>query len=469
MESAYSFVLERLKEGPDADVLHITYEEVFTWAMERLLRRQMCNCRLLEIAQVAVDSIFAQYTGNNIKWIIEKQTEVGVLIMEVVIRQVGHSALSITGHLERLVSMAVSLVAPWRPGLYTPEGDRTILSIMVRKSLAWALRSSSFCPNDTLRAELLRFVSMCEVEDIMDADLSHHATCGLLLNVLNLTVTHLLPKGRIGLLWPIRKIIHHFYGAMGVLLRKCRENIEQLVIGEKERGATHLVTLMGQAARRVLWLRRTGNLSPVATVEEFLNILHILRLVVAWPPEMNLFHEPGMCRIAARAIATTCNCVLQTLDASVPEVDFVRLLDAVNNLFMTLAHFPPHAAVLELRCYHGHCLSRVVASLEKFKLHPICVPDPQETMKPDAPARFLDVLTGRLMEEPVKLLDTGVVMDQATLLTTLLATPVDPKTGDLVRDMSYELMPDLQEEIEVWRQQQQQMQEKEQQQPSEDE
>uniref|UniRef100_A0A0P4WH82 U-box domain-containing protein n=1 Tax=Scylla olivacea TaxID=85551 RepID=A0A0P4WH82_SCYOL len=467
----YTLILETLKKGPDAEGQPFTFEEVFDWALQMMSQHLMCSCRLFEMVQVAVDSIFAQYTGDNNKWVIDKQTLVGVLIMEVVSRHMAVQRLIITGQLERLVYLAVSLVAPWRSGLYQTKNDKPIMTKLLRKSIVWVLRSSRWCPNATLRAELLRFVSMCEMEDLLDEDLSHHATSGLLLNVLSLTVVQLLPKGRIGLLWPIRKILQHFCGTMGVLLQKCHENILQLVIGENERAVAYLVVLMGQAARRILWLRRTGNLTPVTTVDEFMNILYILRMMVAWPPNMRLFDEPGMCRIAAGAIAWTCRCIIQTQYARVSEVDFVKLLVGVNNLFMVLTYFPLKGAVLEeLRCYHGRCLSRVAASMKKFQLFPVSVPEPLKRMKPDAPARFLDVLTGRLMDTPVKHLATGVVMDQATLLTTLLATTVDPETGNLVRDMSYEIMTDLQEEIHVWRHQHHhhQQQEKEQQQPFED-
>ncbi|MPC42095.1 hypothetical protein E2C01_035709 [Portunus trituberculatus] len=460
----FRLMLETLREGPDAENQPFTYEEVFEWALLMLSQQQICTCRLFEMVQAAVGAISAQYTGDNDQWAIEKQALVGVLTMEVVIRHMVHRGQIISGQIERLVYLAVSLVAPWRSGLYETKNSKPILTKLARKSIAWVMRSSRWCPSLTVRAELLRFVSMCELEDLIDEELSHQATYGLLQNVLSLTVVHLLPKGRIGLLWSIRKILHHFCGSIGVILQRCHQSILHFTVGGNERAVARLVLLMGQAAKRVLRLRRSGNLTSVTTADEFMNILSILRILVAWPPNMKLFDEPGMCRIAAAAIAQTCHCIMKSPAARVTEVDFVNLLIGINDLFKALCSFPLQGAVLvELQCYHGCCLSLVAAKLKVFKIFPHFIPEPREMMKPNAPARFLDALTGRLMDTPVKHMNTGVVMDQATFLTSLLGTPIDPETGDMVHDMSYELMTDLYEEIQVWRQQQQE------QQPSEDE
>ena len=459
--------LKTLKKGPDAKDQDFTYEEVFDWAMLMLSQHEMCTCRVLDMVRVAVKAISSQYTGENNTWAIEKQTLVGTLAMEVVVRHMVSQGLTVSGQLKRLVHLAVSLVAPWRSGLYEIKNNRPIMTKLARTTIAWVSLCPRWCPSVTLRGELLRFISMFELEDILDEDLSFQAAASVLRNVLNMTVTHLLPKGRIGLLWPIRNIIYHFCGMMGILLQRCRRNILQLVIGDNERAVAHLVLLMGQAAKRLLWLRRSGDLSSQGTVDEFMNILYILRMLVVWPPNMKLFDEPGMCRIAARAIAQTCHYVMQTPDARVSEADFVKLLIAVNDIMKLLGYFPLNGAVLEeLRCYHGRCLSRLSAAMVKYKVLPLSVPEPRE-VKPDAPARFLDDLTGRMMDAPVKLMDTGAVVDQATLLTALLTTPVNPETDELVRDMSYELMTDLFEEIQVWKQEQEQ--EEQEQQPLEDE
>lgn len=323
------------------------------------------------------------------------------------------------------------------------------------------MRSSTRCPNPGLRLELLRFIAMFDLEDMMDEDIVSNVTFAILYNTKHLTMTRLLPMGRTGLVWPLRKVLYHFSGLLGALLRRSCDHIQQLAIGNVERSVSYLVVLMGQAAKRVLWLRRNGHLTPLGTVDQLMNILHILRLLVATPPNHEVFEEPGMCRIAAAAIAVTCRCIVQTPDSPAPAArqSFVKLVCEVND-FMALLVFQVKGTVVEeLRRYHGGCLSYIAAKMNQLGCSAASVPEPLKEVTQPAPERFLDTKTGRLMEAPVKLLVSGQVVDRATLLLLKLATAVDPETGVPVQDLSFEPLISLQDQIHAWTLQQQQLRE----------
>ena len=457
----YHSLLLRLEGGPSVFVEgeYMTLESVFNKTLEMLASRKFCVCHIYEMVHVARKAISAQYTGNNKFWIIRSLTRLGVLILEVVSRYVTYAELPLTGKWECVVSLALSLMRLWRSGLYVEQ--EPLMSEALKSWVVVSIRRLNGCPNPVLRLEMLRCIAMFDMDDMMDLNLVRESALGVMQNVIDLSVTRLLPKGRTGLLWPLMKILYQLQitGFLGAFMTSGYNHVRRLVVGDIERSMSYLVVLMGQAAKRVLWLRRNGYLTPLGTVDQLMNILHVLRLLVATPPNHEMFEEPGMCRIAAAAIAMTCRCIVQTPDSPAARQSFVNLVCEMNDFMAQLVFHVKGTVVEELRRYHGGCLSYIATKMNQLGCSAASVPEPLKEVKQPAPERFLDARTGRLMKAPVKLLVSGQVVDRATLLLLKLATAVDPQTGVPVQDLSFESLIYLQDEIHAWKLQQQRLRE----------
>lgn len=65
----------------------------------------------------------------------------------------------------------------------------------------------------------------------------------------------------------------------------------------------------------------------------------------------------------------------------------------------------------------------------------------------DAPEEFLDPIAATLMEDPVKLPSSGVIVDRTTIETHLLSDPTDPFNRSALRKEELIPCPDLQVKI----------------------
>uniref|UniRef100_A0A0P4WFX5 U-box domain-containing protein n=1 Tax=Scylla olivacea TaxID=85551 RepID=A0A0P4WFX5_SCYOL len=449
----YGALLQRMKRGPDAlvDGQHITLEEAFNKILEILSNGQFCACLVYEMVKVATKAIITKYKKNKV-FAMKGLTHLGLLTLEVVSRQVSYDDATFTLRWQRVTFLAVSLASCWRPELYRQPAQQT-RSLKYWTSMVMCRNNA--CPNPVLRIELLRFVAMWNLSDIMDVELGNNAIFGLMYNAIHIKARHLLPRRRVGMLSPLRSVLQqmHAAGLLGHLMLRSCSYMKRLVVGHVERSMTYLLVLMGNTARRVLWLCRKGDLTPVRSVEKLTDIMEILRLFVATQPNMELFEEPGLCQVAATTIARTCCCIVQIPDVPQASQALAKLVREMDSFFLTLIVFQKKGTIMgELQYHHARSLSFIDGKIKELQLAAFCLPE-SVAERQDVPERFLDSLTGRLMDTPLQLVFSGRVVDRCTLLLLKLATAVDESTGILMSDLRYVPLTDLKEEIRAWKEQ----------------
>lgn len=449
-------LLQRLEEGPTVPVEGklVTIKEVFVKVLDMLVSEQLCACHIFELVQAAVATISAQYTGDNNLQTIKELTDLGVLLLEVVARYVIHEGLAVTGAYENISFLAVSLLTPWRSGLYQHEA----LTPLLKEWIVHVLESPVSCPNVFLRLEMLRLIAMWTPEDfINDEEFGSHAAAGIMHHILDLKVTFLLPKGHTGLLWSLKKSLQLLQdsGYFRAYVMRSYTFLKNLIVDRIEQSMAYLIVLMGRAAKRVLRLRHSGDLTPVGTVDQLTSILRILRLLVATPRNMEPYEQPGICNLAATAIARTCRCIMLIPDAPVSRRIYAKLVLEVNDFFLAMDKFQVKGTIVEeLRRYHCRCLSFVAARMKKLGFTELTLPEPLHEARQDVPWNYIDWRSGRIMETPLRI-TTGEVIDRSTLLVLMLSAPFNKQMHLPLQDLTFEPMPELHQEIRVWKEQQQ--------------
>ncbi|MPC42092.1 hypothetical protein E2C01_035708 [Portunus trituberculatus] len=450
----YGDLLQRMKRGPDAlvDGQRVTLEEAFNKIHELLSNGQFCPCLVYEMVQVASKAIVTKYKKNKV-FAMKGLTHLGLLTLEVVSRQVPYNDARFTLRWERVAFLAVSLASYWRPELYRHPAQQTH---SLKYWTSMVMCRNTICPNPILRVEMLRFIAMWNLSDIMDAELGNNAIFGLMCNAIHIKAKHLIPRRRAGMLSPLRSVLQQMQaaGLLGHLMLRSCSYMKRLVVGHVERSLTYLMVLLGNTARRVLWLCGRGDLTPVRSVEKLTDIMEILRLLVATQPNMELFEEPGLCQVAATTIARTCCCIVRIPDVPEASQTLAKLVREMDSIFLTLMVFQKKGTIMkELQCYHARSLSFIDTKIKELQLAAFCLPEPVRASQ-DVPEMFRDNLTGRLMDAPLQLMFSGHIVDRCTLLLLKLATTVDESTGILTyRDLRYVPLTDLQEEISEWKEQ----------------
>lgn len=446
-QRSYSYMLLWLERNPREflDCLTVVFHRV----TELVVQKELCACHVLELVRLVSRAIIDLYAAYKKKKMIERMTYLGVLTLELVGTMACRYRLEVAGKWERVAFAAVSFVNLWMPGVFDPEPARA-LPMMIKHWVVLVSYHSFMCPNPLLRLELLRFVAMFDVMDFDDVSLRHTVILGFLQNALHLSVSRLLPVGRAGLLCVLRKMLYklHSFCLLGrLMVRSCTE-IENMRVRHAERVFAYLVMLMGQAAQRLRWMRCKKKKSPLNTIAEFSDILQILWLLTAIPPNLQLFEMPGMCQVAGGAIATTIRSIVLTPVDPAVKNPFQRLLSTVDDYFFSLCTYQIQGTLLDdLQRHHGRDLSLLAVKMREYGYQPKNVPQPKSLSH--VPVEFMDDKTKRLMTCPVRLEATGKVVDYTTLLRLMLLE-TDADTGRPLDDLAYTPLRDLRNQIRAW-------------------
>ncbi|XP_050723185.1 uncharacterized protein LOC127001960 [Eriocheir sinensis] len=428
-------------KGYEADV-------VLFRATMLLNEERVCVCDVLEMLRVIRRDILENAAEEA--QMVAETTGLGLLTLEMLGKLNVHRHFTLRGKWERIAFLAVSCLNLWQPGVFRPG---RAMAWGVKLWVGEALFRDDLCPNALLRLELLRFVAMWDVMDMMEPYLGFFTTRGLLHNALHLSASRLLPVGREGLLGVLRTVLYdlHVANRLGPLVARSCRRIEALEVRHNDKVLAHLVQLMGKAAERLRWMRRKKIKSSRKTIAEFIEIVRILLLLTAVPPYLKLYDLPGMCQLAGGAVATTLRCIVLTPVDAEANGHLKSLLCDVDEYFLCLGTHQSRGTLLEdLRRHHGRALTQFSERMLRHGCQPSYVPQPLEERRPCVP-RFMDGMTKRLMERPVRLEAVDGVVDCSTLLRFMLVQEIDPWTGRPLEDLAYTPLDGLRDEIRAWK------------------
>lgn len=330
------------------------------------------------------------------------------------------------------------------------------LSYTFKNWAAFALCDYSEYNPPALCVHMLSIVAMIDRTDlIMEQELGRVIALGVIGVAKYMDVETLLPTNKPGLLWPLKHLLQavHWASHLQPRARLSCQDAKCILLGPDTRNFAQFAFLMRDAAKRVAWLREGGYFSSGAAVRHFSYIIQVMRVLFALPPVQQLFELPGMAQIAASAIITTCHRITTMESSDEKEKHrMMKLLNEVDAFFQDLwNHQITGGLVTELKRYRGQRLSFIRNMMKKWG-HPsgyIIAPEAEEDKEnpKDFPQHFIDQLTGRIMQTPVLLPNSGMVMDSSTYICQMLAAAPDPLTGRPVEVLFERLMP---LEYEIW-------------------
>lgn len=451
----FDLLCRRLQEGPDVliDGLTMTVPQVLGRVVKMMRLGHFCCCALLKIINVARMAFLKRRKFGEVGY-IRDLTRLGLAAMETLCRvYLDRGFLCDSGR--DIAITAAACVSLWRPSVGQEFEPNYVSS-------HWAAFMLCDCVHGwpSLSAEMLRLVAMIKLENIMKQSyLGNTITQGIIRIPLFIRVEMLLPLDKPGLLWSLRRVLHHMHlaGYLQPTVHACYEQVECLTLGAEAVCLAQFALLMREAAKRLTWLQAEGFLTSGAAVRQYLYIIHILDVLFASPLFQQVFELPGLAQIAASTIVVTCRHIftMELRDVRHERYKFKMLLNDVDVFFENLRDFQATGGlVTELKRYHARSLSFFVLMMKKWRGHTCRIPVPEaEVAEEDAkecPQRFIDQVTGRIMKDPVFVPSTGKLVDRSTFICMVLAAEPDPITFMPV-EVDFRQDADLKEEIRKWK------------------
>ncbi|ROT79676.1 hypothetical protein C7M84_001598 [Penaeus vannamei] len=299
---------------------------------------------------------------------------------------------------------SVTSVGHWDPGCHGP----VLQSRRLKAWLAEAVTRRDLCPNNNLRLQLLRFLEMWSDADFRD--FGEKVAEGVVSLGACLRVEHLIPGFYSSLTPPLTNVLQR--------------------------------------------LQRTGH--ALMTLMMLDRALRILQILTSADAVRAAFASPGLAQVLAAVLVRVTRMGVGDVGGLL-DADRVRYKDILFKVGKILASFraagaPGRHTVLDvLRRDHGAHVALVAAKLEQVGLSLPDLPPPDADAEEAFPEEFVDSVTQDLMEAPVRLGSSGMVVDEATLIHLQLVKPLDPFTRRPLALDTHARLPLLQERLRAWR------------------
>lgn len=431
--------MKAVKPGEGRDAL----DEVYEYATIAIWEKPCCSRHVRVGLQVAKDAIFKNMDLRQISSKMAEQISyLGVLAMEL---------FSSKARTQNKVLCGTWESAAWKVVLMSSfcTPDMAQCMTQTQSTIQWIKEvfcNRYLCPNPHLRREMMRFMVLWPDKVLRDPVLGFEILHAMVLLTSRLKMQDMLPQGRPSLSGPFACLLQNFHrlGFLEVLAVQACMQVTRLHIGAEARFFAHVVRLLGEKAKVLRHMCHNASLSYLVVMEEYRHLLDTLTVLVVSDSSKIVFKLPGLRQVAAIAIAaTTINLYKSsTRLAAADEARFKKLKEQLNGLLLSVNKILGK----ELMTNHGRTLLRAaqLADEAEFPLHDLSVLLLYEVPE-GCCERFLDTVTGKVMEEPVRLISSQTVMDMSTLVGFMLFSVSWPCT------IAYILLTELKREILDWK------------------
>ncbi|XP_071552338.1 uncharacterized protein [Panulirus ornatus] len=428
---------------------------VLCGTMKWLLDPSVCSRHLRKAIAIGEEALDFLYSQQSTESVAAHKVCLGIHVAEsVASRQVG-SPILVADSWEDVTWAFIGLLWNWKPSFH-----RTLTIPYTLNLKQWTVRllnECKICPNLCLRLEMLRLIDMCWRKDLQNSPFGEQTASGLVTACSRLKLAHLLPDGkRPCLIEPFVRVLTALqdHEHLGSVAAATMQQVGALHVGPEARCLARLVELAGKMAKMAQDMHESDARDPSTTMILYENSFLLLRTMVATPPTMKAYESPGMAQLAATAFIASMSSLIDTLSTLAPECAMACqwLHGEVEYVINTLAaNDKPQSVAAALRRDHGQTLADLsIRALDlQYSLYRLTQGNEESTE--ECPERFMDSVTQTVMEAPVMLASSNMVVDESTLMHLLLVSPKDPFTRQPLDQGSYTRLPDLRAEIDAWR------------------
>ncbi|KAG7156655.1 Ubiquitin conjugation factor E4 A-like 1 [Homarus americanus] len=423
---------------------------IYQTAISRITKSTLCVDHLLETihaAERALSLIF-HCEENEFQYSLAKAV-LGIAAANNMAEHFLGTQGVVTGRWETLMWTIVDLVK-----FYRPEFENFVAAMQSRPIKLWLVsvfKSPEMCPSFRLRLQMLYFLWMWNAGDFQDKTLGEPAAAGLVSVTAHLELDQFLPS----LICPIFKVLRfiHTHGYLDLVAVAAIQQVGELRVGTEVRCLVRLVEVASMKMKYIAEWHKSGSFEASLTVLVYDNIFLLLKVLVTMFPTSAAFKCPGLAQAAALSLVTATSAILSTASNLQEEgAKYKQLFNDIDDLFQTLAnHEKLHPVLATLRADHGQYFSIIRKQVADSGYRLYYLPKPCEERTKSCPERFLDSVTQAVMEAPVLLHSSKMVVDESTLIHLLLTSPSDPFTRCPLDPDTYSRLPDLQDDIVAWR------------------
>ncbi|XP_069179609.1 uncharacterized protein [Procambarus clarkii] len=340
---------------------------------------------------------------------------------------------------------------------FEPKNNINLSALESTTLKPWILKiftDPEMCPNPYLRLKMVYLISIWPKNFLQDATSGMQAAFGLVINRKYMDVAHLMPEGdHIQILSSIMDILISLdeYGHLAAIGTAAVDQIKGIIVGPEVSLLYNLVQVFKQVAEESLNLNEQEGLYMAKNVFYLYTVfLNIRKLRKA-------YGAPGLVKVAADTLVTitvsivTISLALHDNDGSKYNM-LVSYLDHCYNCYKDICKnkiFRSLSQVLRLdHAQYLSSLSKKAADSGIFFHH---FPIQSQESSEEVPKEFRDSVTQAVMEAPVLLHSSKMVIDESTLFRLLLESPMDPFTRCPLDHGSYSRLPELLADILAWK------------------
>ncbi|XP_069161066.1 uncharacterized protein [Procambarus clarkii] len=361
-------------------------------------------------------------------------------------------SVQISGRWENVIWKIVELLRNWKK-----EYDLELSPVVSKSLKPWILRMfshPSLCPNPYLRLEMLRFISMWPDKYLQDATAGQHIVTGLVDMIAYLQVDILIySESKTNLFYHLISVFNSLNkcGHVKAVAAAAVTQVRNLNIGKEAAFFSHILQLLNHKADAIRDMYLTCLIDAMQTANKYDEIFGLFEVLLFTLPTMAAYECPGLVHVAAASLVNFISSLVSMgpnlkLEKS---LGFLLLFSNLDVFFVLLERSMAISTVLVLD--HAHILAFVNKRAAEFGFSFHHFPKLFEESSDPCPEEFVDSVTGAVMEAPVLLHSSKMVVDESTLVQLLLMTPLDPFTRCPLDQGSYSRLPDLQADIAAWR------------------
>ncbi|KAG7172463.1 E4 ubiquitin-protein ligase UFD2-like 7 [Homarus americanus] len=443
-----------------ASVGHVNQKHNEDWvrkyekATALLKVRTLCADHFLFMIQEADKALDAIFSGN-LQLLALNKTSLGLFLANCMVQLREGPPAPITHTWETILWAVMYLVKFWRP-----EFRKCITIFQSKASKLWILRvfnDTEMCPNFRLRLELLFFFGMWPEEDLRSKRVGDQVAIGLVSTTSRLELHHVLPdEMHLSFVYSLTRALHNCFksGQLVTIASAAIGQVKNLLVGPEVQCLARLVEVASQTVVQLVEWFQEGSLGASLIIEVIEIIFILFRLLLTGSPTKAAYECPGLVQTAAASFFTATSSIVNAATAlQVQDAKSYRwLLTDMDDLFGTMAvQEEPQSVMAVMRRNHGQCFSAINQQAADSGYPLYHLPRPCEEQTDNCPEMYIDSVTQQVMEAPVLLKSSKMIVDESTLVHLLLVSPTDPFTRCPLYPGSYTRLPHLRDDIVVWR------------------
>ncbi|KAG7172447.1 E4 ubiquitin-protein ligase UFD2-like 6 [Homarus americanus] len=428
---------------------------MFKTASASLSDPRVCVNHVLHLIKMASDGLDVVIPENGVVSVAQSRVFLAVHCVKAVVERYEGPPAKITDKWETILWAIVRLVRHWQPGF--TQGPDVAHPTHVKPWLLHVFSHPEMCPNFHLRLEMIRFIGMWPQEDFRDKRVGQQVAAGLVSTTSRLELDHLMHNyNQCSLMYILNKVLEllNTYGHLHIIAATALRQVKNLQVGPEVQCLARLVEVASQRVVQLLNWYKGGFLSTTEVLARCEKTLVFIRLLLTGSGVKAAYESPGLAQTAATSLLTATSSIVSaafTLQSQDPN-GYHWLIGLVDTVFFTMAvQEKPQSVMAVMRRNHGQCFSAINQQAADSGYPLYHLPRPCEEQTDNCPEMYIDSVTQQVMEAPVLLKSSKMIVDESTLVHLLLVSPTDPFTRCPLYPGSYTRLPHLRDEIVAWR------------------